>query len=66
MNIQQLSERTGFSAYKIDLMVQEGWLSAPDRRVRFCERHVRELETIRKLARGGCLFDCGRQKDFLL
>jgi len=63
LNIQQLAERTGYSADKIDLLIQEGLVSKPES-LTFNQQHIDELEIIRSLANSGATIECGRHKQY--
>lgn len=65
LNIQQLAERSGYSANKIDLLIQEGLVSRP-KGLTFSLQHIQELENIRAVARTGYIIECGRHKQFLV
>ena len=65
LNIQQLAERSGFSANKIDLLIQEGLVSKPTG-LTFSGKHIQELRNIRTVAVNGYLIECGRHKTYLV
>ncbi len=60
MNISQLAECSGYSADKIDLLIQEGLVSGPINGFSFTSEHLRELENIRRVASSGYALECGR------
>ena len=66
LNIQQLAEITGFSANKIDLLIQEGLVSRPLKRVIFTEKHIQELENIRTVSKDGYPIECGRHSKYII
>ncbi len=66
MNLSQLSERTGFSSDKIDLLIQEGLVSDPQHGFTFTSKHQQELENIRKVSGAGYEIVCERQGKFVI
>ncbi len=66
MNISQLSERTGYSAEKIDLLIQEGLVSDPVHGFMFSAKHQQELENIRIISKSGYAIECDRNRSYVV
>ncbi len=66
MNLAQLSERSGYSADKIDLLIQEGLVSAPSNGFCFTSKHLQEIKNIQKVSAAGYQIECGRQPSYLV
>lgn len=66
LNIQQLAERSGYSADKIDLLIQEGVVSMPAEGFIFTAKHEQELQNIRTVAASGYPIECGRNGAYLI
>jgi len=66
LNISQLSERSGVSYSKIDLLIQDGILSKPVDGYMFTSKHEAELRGIKKLADYGCIINCTKRTDYVL
>ena len=66
LNIQQLAERSGYSADKIDLLIQEGLVSMPAEGFMFTAKHEQELNNIRVVVASGYPIECGRNGTYLV
>ncbi len=66
MNLQQLAERSGFSADKVDLLIQEGLVSPPSNGYSFTNKHLQELENIKQVTATGYSIECGRQCSYVV
>ncbi len=64
LNISQLAERSGYSADKVDLLIQEGLVSPPVNGYMFTNQHQQELENIRSVAKSGYQIECGRHASY--
>ena len=64
MNIQQLSERSGYSAEKTDLLIQEGLVRDPIQGFMFSLKHQQELENIRIISKSGYAIECDRNRSY--
>ncbi len=65
LNISQFSKRTGFSADKIDLLIQEGVISRPES-FTFSQNYVDQLIMMRHLSRLGMSINCNRRCECLV
>ena len=66
LNISQLSERSGISLSKIDLLIQDGIVSKPVGGYMFTTKHEAELRGIKKLADYGYTINCSKRTDYVL
>jgi len=66
LNIVQLSERSGFSVSRIDLLIQDGLVSGPVNGFMFSSMHEQELESIKTLEEYGCNIEHGRRTDYVI
>ena len=66
LNISQLSERSGMSASKIDLLIQDGIVSKPVDGYMFTAKHEAELRGIKKLDDYGCGINCTKRTGYVL
>jgi len=66
LNISQLSERSGMSASKIDLLIQDGIVSKPVDGYMFTVKHEAELRGIKKLADDGCTINLSKRTNYVL
>ena len=66
LNISQLSERSGVSYSKIDLLIQDGILSKPVDGYMFTSKHEAELRGIKKLADDGCTINLSKRTNYVL
>ena len=66
LNISQLSERSGMSASKIDLLIQDGIVSKPVDGYMFTAKHEAELRGIKMLKDYGCNIICTKRADYVL
>jgi hypothetical protein len=63
LNISQLSERSGISYSKIDLLIQDVVVSMPVEGYMFTEKHEAELKDIKEY---GCSIDCTKRAGYML
>lgn len=66
MNISQLAERSGYSADKIDLLMQEGLVSSPTEGFMFSNKHQQEIDNIKLLVKSGYLIECDRHSTYTI
>ena len=66
LNISQLSERSGISLSKIDLLIQDGIVSRPVDGYMFTKKHEAELRDIKKLADDGCTVNWSKRTKYVL